>query len=72
MHSYLEIRNTNRDASSATILKVADEYHLCTALRVIQEQEQPSTNPVEEFGYFVNATLLQKRNAIIHYRSAKN
>ena len=43
--------------------------HFCAALvatvQVIEEQEQPSTNSVEEFGHFVNPnpnpTLLKKK-----------
>ena len=33
--------------------------------QVIQEQEQPSTNQVKEFGHFVNATLLQETRSFI-------
>ena len=32
MHSCLKMRNTNCDASSATMLEVADEWPPCTAL----------------------------------------
>ena len=33
--------------------------------QVTQQQEQPSTNPVEELGHFVNATLLQETRQFI-------
>ena len=42
--------------------------HLCTALIAAsgnQKQEQPSTNSVEEFGHFVNATLFQETRSFI-------
>mgnify|MGYP004590376917 CR=1 FL=1 len=67
MHSSSEIRNTNCDASSATLLEVANEwpplYTSCTSSGDSgdsDEQEQPSTNSVEEFGHFINVTLLQE------------
>ena len=54
------MRNTNYDASNATMLDVADEWPLlyssCNCIQVIQKQEQPSTNSVEEIGHFLNAT----------------
>ena len=43
--------------------------HLCTALVRASgdpdEQEQSSTNPVEEFGHFIKATLLQETRSFI-------
>ena len=41
--------------------------HLCTALIASgdQEQEQLSTNSVEKFGHFVNATLFQETRSFI-------
>ena len=42
--------------------------HFCIAVAASNdpgEQEQPSTNPVEEFGHFVNATLLQETRSFI-------
>ena len=62
------MRNTNCDASSATMLEVAENDHLVATVVAsgdLGAGTAPSTNPVEEFGHFVNATLLQETRSFI-------